>query len=237
MDKKITQHSYSLAHALFGLSMWPYIWYRTRLFFINSFLKIVLHIAEFYFIFLFFSPSLFHRLIIFRSITFILYGAWWGALEMLREYGRGAKQCRQLHTVKTEVIYWLFLTLALLFIIDVVTAFLLHPSLKHQQANDMISFYFYLFAILVQINLAFLANVLHSGIYGISRVYRPLFSLVLPSAASFFIMFGGWFMIGIYALPCAFIVSAFLGLYFSFHYTLSMYKMLTLNQQSHCNWN
>lgn len=236
MHKLRNQYSYSLVHALFNKSMWPYICYRARLFFINSLLKIILHIAEFYFIYLFFSPSLFHRLIIFRSITLILYGGWWGSLELLREHGRQAKQNRQLNTIVLEVKYWLLLTGFLLILINISTLICIHPVWSHHQSSDMVSFYVYLVAILIQLNLAFLVNVIHSGVYGVSRVYRPLISLLLPNVLSFIMMVSGWFIIGIYALPCAFILGAFLSVYFSLYYTMNMYKILNLSPELKLTW-
>jgi|GEM_PF-3125991 hypothetical protein len=234
--KQLMQHNFSLGNALFGETMWPYIYYRTRFFFINSFVKIILHVTELYFIFIFFAPSLFHRLIIFRTISYILYGIWWGALEVLREYGRQMKRMRKVDELQLEVKYWLWLTLILLLLIDIAAILLFWPNWMSSKYSFSGAFHFYLIAILVQINLTMIVAVYHSGIYGLSRVYRPLFSLVGPGVLSFCIMVGGWFVIGIYALPLAFIIGSFLGVFLSLYYTLRMFTMLGIKTKAKTSW-
>jgi len=227
---------FSLGNGLLSTTMWPYIWYRSRYFFVNNFLKVLLHITELYFIFIFFSAMSFHHLIIFRATTFVIYGAWWGVTEILREAGRHAVREKQTGNLSNLIVHWTWLTLCIALTIDLITLIIFWPNWFTWSQPNSLAFHVYIIAMLFQINLSLLVNTIHSGIYGISRVYRPLWSLLAPNCVSFIVMIAGWFVIDIYALPLAFLVGSTMTMLLSLRYTFSMFTLFNIKLDVTFHW-
>jgi len=140
-------------------------------------------------------------LIVYRALCSLGSAAHWGGLEVMRERVREAMRRRQLDAARGAIERWLGLTLwaaggalALTFVLEVGSAW----STDEIQLRDAFAL-----ACVLRLGLDSGLRVLHSGVFALRRVYRPLSSTLAPDLLELAILAAGFAALGIWAIPIA----------------------------------
>ncbi|KUI39301.1 hypothetical protein AU194_14780 [Mycobacterium sp. GA-2829] len=212
----------SLYGCLLTGRMFEYFRYRLRYALIVDGATFVVHVAEFLIILTSLGGLAAFTVMILRVGSFIVSGAWWGLLEVMRERLRGLSLTRDRDAVEREISSWLVLSLIAATAVAVAgaaVALSLLPS-----TDDPLGL---LYALLVVLELALRmpVRVLHSGMYATRRIYRPLWTLFAPTAVQMVVIGAGVFFYPAAAVVLAIIVSNALSIGITIHFALRLYRL------------
>ncbi len=202
-----------------------YILYRLRFFLINTLLIVGIHIVEFIFLLQFLG--LHHTSLLFslRAFSWVVIGAWWGALEVMRESIRKLYKQKAKNDIVETITAWLYLggiTGTILFIVVFICKLIIAKSnFQYEMFVD-----FYMVIILIQTLIRLLIRTIHSGRFAIGRVYRPFWSITLPEIFTAAGVFCLWPLIGIKALPIAFFLGSIISAMITWYYCSQSYAQL-----------
>jgi hypothetical protein len=216
----------SLIDALLSNRVSPYVIYRLKFLSTRIFVELLITIIEFTFFF-----SLLKRehvqVLLMAKIATVLFSAFlWGALELPRTRLRSLMDSGRRILVQIEIRNWLFLA-------SIISAILLSISLIYliissTQGDGLNYVEFYMFASLLKISLDVFVRTFHSCIYAMSRIFRPLFIIVLFQLTLFSCSLVLWYFIGPWALPMTQFLVSFLLSGIMIYYTNLQYKRLKL---------
>ena len=203
-----------------------YFAYRLRYLLSLRVFTFTVHVAEFL-ILLAYAPKLALVIVVLlRAGGPLVRGAWWGALEVLRERVRDMSGIAARNDREQEIAHWLLLSgfVAVLVLIVVAAWLMWHASDASSDTNTLIHLYIALIGIELALRIPILA--LHAGIYATRRIYRSLFSILLPTivqAALIAVLFSS---LKEGALIIAIIASNACSLVLSFIYINRMYRIV-----------
>lgn len=168
-----------LEHALLTDRAAGYVWYRLRLMWLRVLVRCAVHVLEVILLSSAMVPQEWLAVFIgYRTSTGLLSSLYWGVLEQMRQNVRVHMLRRHFGSARLEIHNWLRVSLVLgvLGVAAIGAWFAFAPS------QYMGLSLFDLFGIACVLRLAFdlWARTLHSGIFATRRVYRPLWSLLLP---------------------------------------------------------
>ena len=83
----------------------------------------------------------------------------------------------------------------------------------------------YAFLIVFELAVNFPVRVLHSGIFATQRVFRPLWSLFVPLIVQVSVLAAGFYLYPTAAIIIAIIASNAMGIYFTVHYCVEVYRL------------
>jgi len=160
---------------LFG-RFWAYVWYRLKYLFLRSFLYTAVHLVEFYFLSTLLSDRSVSALFLVISATFVLSGAYWGALEPFR--GR----VRELHFERATLELRQYIYSALSFarkscLVTLIAAFLVTGCLAALGILGAPHEIAILLLFLSRLVVELYVRTFHSAVYAVRRVYRPTLAI------------------------------------------------------------
>lgn len=218
LDHRKTQHT-SFIEATLGNHMLDYLWYRLRYFSVKSLLIIVIQCIEYYLLFVIFNFQTATSILIFRILGLIATRFWWGALESFRETVRKLNKEKRYTDIARlskqwqSLAYTFALAVSLIFITVFAATYINLPAGAHGL------FYFYAAAIYFEINTRIIVLTMHSTCYAINRVYRPFYSIILPSIIGLIVLALLWVPLQGYSLVLAGLSQTGLALYWTWHFT------------------
>ncbi|MCD2158184.1 hypothetical protein LQL77_31350 [Rhodococcus cerastii] len=197
-----------------------YFRYRLRMALTLDVARFVIHVAEFLIILASFGEAAATMVVVLRSGSMILNGAWWGVLEIMRERLRGLTRSVDEKKIEYEIGRWLALSIILAG--GVILSGSMFCYLFFGGAGREILFYGFL--IICELALFFPMQVLHSGIFATRRIYRPLWSLVAPVVVQLLTVSVGVIVFPGLAAVVALIAAMAVSIWTSMMYTLRAYR-------------
>ncbi|HKU40042.1 MAG TPA: hypothetical protein VJR89_17905, partial [Polyangiales bacterium] len=195
-----------LAAVLAGRS-WAYARHRLGFMSIRMLLRSASHALEIQLLLAAFVPfEYLAPLLAYRAICSLLGAAHWGALEPLRAQVRQAAARRELGAARRTIESWLALTLvaSVLGVLGVlaleVGSALFTGRVQLRDAYGL--------ACVLRLALDCCLRVLHSGVFALRRVHRPLWSTLAPDVLELSVIALGFGALGIWSIPLATLAGA-----------------------------
>ncbi len=211
--------------SLLSDSLPRYFAYRLRYAFLLQGSGFVFHVLEFTIILAAVGELAAFVVIALRSGTILVRGAWWGALEPMRERLRAMAAEGAREASEREIGHWLLLSFVAAALLVLLGAGLLQLSLPGPE-DDLAQVYGFLIVVELAARLPVL--VLHSGMYATRRVYRPLWSMFLPTGVQLAVLGAGAAFFPAAALVIAILASTAASCALTLHFTWRMYRLTGL---------
>jgi hypothetical protein len=199
-----------------------YFAYRMRYALLLDGARYVIHVAEFLIILTSLGGLAAFTVMILRVGSLIVSGAWWGLLEVMRERLRTMTMDGEREGIECEIGAWLVLSGIVTTAVTMGGAAALLIFLPQEQDGLGL---FYAFLVLIELGVRIPLRVLHSGMFATRRIYRPLWSMFAPTAASLVVIGFGVFLYPAGAIIIAIITSNAISIWITLHYTLRAYRL------------
>ncbi|MEM7123600.1 MAG: hypothetical protein AAF563_20160 [Pseudomonadota bacterium] len=205
----------------------PYFIFRLRYLFTLRVISFAVHVAEFL-VLLSYAPKLAVIIVVvLRAGSPLVRGAWWGAMEVLREKLRDLSGHRHKTEAEQAIANWLVLSVILAALVMLAGLAWLTWSLSQASASDHVVD-IYIVLIVAELALRIPVLTLHSGIYATRRVYRPLISILLPTLLQAAIIAALFGPLKEGSLIVAIIAGSGFSLVISYIYIKRMYEIVDL---------
>ena len=175
-----------------------YLWYRLRFFALSKGLQTFLHVLELLLFFLFASQQVFITAVFVRLATAITSSAWWGGLEVFREGVRTRLKDGRFATIGPWVRRWVLYAALLATIVGAGTTLYLWINIRYSGFDVADAF---TITCLLGLAINLVVRTFHNGAYAIRRVYRPVWSMLLPEVLQTATLFGLWPVMSIWSVP------------------------------------
>ncbi len=218
----------TIQQALFGNKLTAYMLFRLRFFTFSTLITAAVHLIEFYLLTVIFSFSHIISILTLRSISMVINGGWWGALELLRSHVRSAQRAGHRESIGSIISAWLMLAATLAIVTIALFASVIVYHYKPTLTDNETLFLFYVAIVGISIAAQFITQTLHAGAYGLRRVYRPFWSISMANIVGLAVLAIGWPWIAKYSLPLSMLISSLLALTLTATYTLKTYHVLGL---------
>lgn len=203
-----------------------YLSYRLRYPLLVATVRFAVHVAEFFILLASLGGVAAFTVMMLRAGSLFVAGGWWGLLEVMRERLRTFARSGQRDASENEIGRWLMLALLLAVITIAVGAAVL---LVLNQANTDPVARVYAFLIVVEFAIDLPVRVLHSGIYATRRVYKPAWSMFLPTVVQLVILGFGFYFYPTAAIIIAIIACNALAIWITLHFCLEVYRLMDLH--------
>lgn len=217
----VTLYPSLLTGRIFG-----YLGYRLRYPLLIATVRFAVHVAEFFILLASLGGVAAYTVMMLRAGSLFVSGGWWGLLEVMRERVRTFARSGQRDASENEISRWLVLSVLLAVITTVGGAVVL--LMLHQTDTDPIA-RVYAFLIVVEFAIDLPVRVLHSGIFATRRVYKPAWSMFLPTAVQLAILAIGFYYYPTAAIIIAIIACNALAIGITVHYCLEVYRLMGLH--------
>ncbi len=202
-----------------------YLRYRLRYPMLISTVRFAVHVAEFFILLSSLGGVAAFTIMVLRAGSLVVAGGWWGLLEIMRERVRTFAGDGNRDASGREIGRWLVLAGVLAIVVTAAGAAVLlvwSPSDAGPAAR------LYAFLVVVEFAIDLPIRVLHSGIYATRRVYKPAWSMLLPTVIQLVILGFGFYLYPATAIVVAIVVSNALNIWITVHYTLEVYRLMGL---------
>lgn len=209
----------SIADLLFLNKTTAYIYFRLRYFNWLVLIRLVFHIVIFLALHEAFPAGNLGMIVGVWALSFIINSAWWGALEVLRTRIRDYHSTKQHDALQQELNHWLWLGLwgsILLALLGLSCG--LYAFSSSQQALVWV----FAGSLLLSTGIRFGFEPYHSSIYAVSRILRPLWSLVIGEVVSFMVIMIGWHILNYWILPIVILLTAIINTGLRYYYCRRM---------------
>jgi hypothetical protein len=203
-----------------------YLWYRLRFFALSNGIRTILHVLELVLFFLFASQQAFIAAVYVRIGSVITSGAWWGGLEVLREGVRERVKCGRFKAIGTWVRRWLWGSL--IFGGTVAAGAAVYVWIQFLR-SDIDATDGYIGACLLSLALDLIVRPFHSGAYAVRRVYRPVWSMLLPEVLQTLVLLGLWPVLSLWSIPVGLFVRSLTSFAATVWFTWIVYRSLEIN--------
>ena len=203
-----------------------YLRYRLRYPLLIATVRFAVHVAEFFILLSSLGGVAAYTVMMLRAGSLFVSGGWWGLLEIMRERVRMFARSGQREASETEIGRWLVLAVLLAVITTVAGAVVL--LMVHQADTDPVA-RVYAFLIVAEFAIDLPVRVLHSGIFATRRVYKPAWSMFLPTAVQLAILAFGFYYYPTAAIIVAIIACNALAIWITVHYCLEVYRLTGLH--------
>jgi hypothetical protein len=226
-QKRRARRRIPIHNLIFGLDNWRYLFYRTRILFSFTLLRMGIHVAEFTLV-AHTLPSALYSLILFRLISLATEGSWWGALDAMRHRIRALRHQQNILEAQKELSGWLSLSIVVggMFSIGYALAALLSDIFFHHHAASLL-----IFVMGIQTALRLVSRTFYSGAYAIQRIFLPIQWLML---FEIFILLAGLLLrehLGEYTIPVCILCSSLVTAAFSYLYIKKITDFLRITPQ------
>lgn len=203
-----------------------YLSYRLRYPLLVATVRFAVHVAEFFILLSSLGGVAAFTVMMLRAGSLFVAGGWWGLLEVMRERLRIFARSGQRDASENEIGRWLVLATLLALITTVGGGVVL--SLLRLADTDPVA-RIYAFLIIVEFAIDLPVRVLHSGIYATRRVYKPAWSMFLPTMVQLLILGGGFYLYPAAAIIIAIIACNALSIWITMHFCLEVYRLMDLH--------
>ena len=203
-----------------------YLSYRLRYPLLVATVRFAVHVAEFFILLSSLGGVAAFTVMMLRAGSLFVAGGWWGLLEVMRERLRIFARSGQRDASENEIGRWLVLATLLAVITTVAGAIAL---LVLHQADTAPIARVYAFLVVVEFAIDLPVRVLHSGIYATRRVYKPAWSMFLPSVVQLLILGVGFYFYPTAAIIIAIIACNALAIWITLHFCLEVYRLMNLH--------
>lgn len=212
-----------------GGGYWGYTWYRLRLFCASKGIGIILHFLELFLFFNQLQQTVFIKLALLRLIIGLCEAAWWGFLEGLRDGVRGDLEFFRQTRCQLRIASWFSWSVVAGAISLLVAFSILGWGLISGAGGELLFSILYIFAYLFRFAGSVISRTVHGAVYGYSRVYRPLWSIVIADIIWLAALISLWPLIGLYAIVVGTILSSAATAFLSIYFALPLYKRLNFS--------
>jgi hypothetical protein len=203
-----------------------YLSYRLRYPLLVATVRFAVHVAEFFILLSSLGGVAAFTVMMLRAGSLFVAGGWWGLLEVMRERLRIFARSGRRDASENEIGRWLVLATLLAVITTAGGAITL--LVLHQADTDPIA-RVYAFLIVVEFAIDLPVRVLHSGIYATRRVYKPAWSMFLPTVVQLLILGAGFYFYPTAAIIIAIIACNALAIWITLHFCLEVYRLMDLH--------
>lgn len=219
---KRAERFFSIADLLFCNKSVAYIYFRLRYFNCLVLIRLAFHLSIFAGLHQSLPARSFSIAALVWAATLIINAAWWGGLEVLRTRVRDYYNTKNTEALQQEISHWLILGILGGIILAILALTLGFYGISSGQAAP---FFLWTFAGSLCLSLAIRLSFepYHSGIYAISRVLRPLWSLVIGEVFSFFFILIGWHWLQHWVLPIAMLLTSLINTLLRYYYCRRLY--------------
>lgn len=211
-----------------------YLGYRVRYPLLVATVRFAVHVAEFFILLSSLGGVAAFTVMVLRAGSLVVAGGWWGLLEVMRERLRTFAAAGNKDASGYEIGRWLALAAVLAVLVVVAGAALLaawNPTGVGPAAR------LYAFLIVLEFAIDLPVRVLHSGVYATRRVYKPAWSMIVPTVVQLIILGAGFYFYPTVAIVVAIVVSNALGIWITVHYTFEVYRLTGLSPRvGHRGW-
>ncbi|MGI9124936.1 MAG: hypothetical protein ACR2JM_09340, partial [Mycobacterium sp.] len=229
-----TAHRNSAPVSLYGSLLtgriFRYLGYRLRYPLVIAVVRFAVHVAEFFILLSSLGGVAAYTVMMLRAGSLFVAGGWWGLLEIMRERVRTFARNGQKDASATEIGRWLVLAVLLAVITTVAGGIAL--LMLRQPGTDPIA-RVYAFLIVLEFAIDLPVRVLHSGIFATRRVYKPIWSMFLPTVLQLVILIVGLCYYPAAAIIIAIVACNALSIWITVHYCLEVYRMMVLHPKCH----
>ncbi len=213
---------------MFGEENFQYPLYRLSLFVFRTMFVFLTHSVLFYYMFHELSSKTFTFVVIVYSCKIIFTALWWGGLEVLRSSVRISYKSGNRDEINRIVGFWLVLALIITVPFLGFGAYYfyiwMHPYGYNVSSVESI----YVVITCIALSLHFPISVFHAGIYAISRVIRPHFSVIISNIFGLSVLILFWPLIRINAIFLSILAQSLISSCLTYYYTHYMYKIYDL---------
>ena len=220
-----TTQPMSLYPSLLTGRIFRYLGYRVRYPLLIATVRFAVHVAEFFILLSSLGGVAAFTVMVLRAGSLVVAGGWWGLLEVMRERLRTFAAAGNKDASGYEIGRWLVLAVILAVLVTAAGAVVLavgNPTGAGPVAR------LYAFLIVVEFAIDLPVRVLHSGVYATRRVYKPAWSMIVPTVVQLAILGVGFYFYPGAAIIFAIVVSNALGLWITVHFTLEVYRLMGL---------
>ncbi len=204
-----------------------YAWYRTRYYSLNSFFRGIIFWLDLVIIFPLISLDVFFLAFATKVSLFLLESFYWGGLEFLREairVHRKEKKICQI-TINQWLSNSLFLGILLIF-----------ASFTWMWIKGFSLYSLYIFILCFSSAIHLNLKTLHSGIFALARIPRPLWSLLASPAVLFICALSTWPFLKEYCWPLAIFISTLARFCLSCSFILRKYQHFQIFPLKNFSW-
>lgn len=215
----------SLYSSLLTGRIFAYFFYRLRFPFLVSGVRFSVHVAEFFILMSTLGGVATFTVMVLRAGSLIVAGAWWGLLEVMRERLRGYLRSGQRDAAEAEIGSWFLLSVIVA--IAATAAGGVALALMAGAGDDPIG-RFYAFLVVLELAIGLPVRVLHSGIYATRRVYKPVWSMFIPTLVQLLVLGVGFFYYPKAAIIIAILACNAITIGITVHFCLEAYRLVGL---------
>lgn len=223
----------SLYSALLTGKLFGYLSYRLRYPLLIATIRFAVHVAEFFILLSSLGGLAAFTVMMLRAGSLVVAGGWWGLLEIMRERIRTFADAGNRDASGSEIGRWLALAAVLAVTVTSVAAVVL---LLWRPAESGPLARFYAFLIVVEFAIDIPVRVLHSGVFATRRVYKPAWSMLVPTLIQLAILATGFFFYPGWAIVVSIVVSNALSLWITVHFTIEVYRLMGLRPRFADPW-
>lgn len=214
----------SITDLLFAKKRVRYLYFRLRYFTLLIAVRLFFHLTIFYLLHQAITPVDFYQLGGIWVISLLLSSVWWGGLEVLRTRIRDFYSTKAIESMRQEISHWFLMGLAISSVAFITAISLLIIGIIQWQQTQAAFSYFFNSSVVFMLAGRLIVEPLHSGIYAISRILRPLSSLLMGEGLGFLCLIIGWPWLGKTSIPLAFFVAGVINLAMRYYYCKQMYS-------------
>ena len=215
----------SLYSSLLTGRIFAYFFYRLRFPFLVSGVRFSVHVAEFFILMSTLGGVATFTVMVLRAGSLIVAGAWWGLLEVMRERLRGYLRSGQRDAAEAEIGSWFLLSVIVAIVATAAGGVAL--ALMAGAGDDPIG-RFYAFLVVLELAIGLPVRVLHSGIYATRRVYKPVWSMFIPTLVQLLVLGVGFFYYPKAAIIIAILACNAITIGITVHFCLEAYRLVGL---------
>jgi len=204
----------------------PYAWHRLRFMLPRMGVRLVIQAFEVFVLSAVVPWEYLTPLFSYRASSSLLGGTYWGGLEELRARVRGDARARRYESARIAIEGWLGISLLLacacLLGIGAWIRFFAEDS---GLAGGFSLFDAYGMACFLRLALDLVSRTYHAGIFALTRVYRPLATMLLPDLLELGIVVLSWKQLGPWGIVLSIIVAGVLRTGWAYYYSRKAYKL------------
>ncbi|WP_196223298.1 hypothetical protein [Roseibium sp. RKSG952] len=219
------QRRQSLFISLLTGKLHKYFYYRLRFVVWVRSTQFITYAVEFLALKATFGQTAAFTIIIVRTGSVLFDGGWWGMLETMREKLRSLADSGQRFRAGHEIGAWINLSIAIAVSLIIGAALVL---LVLWSADLGTPARIYAFLVVLDVAIRLPVRVLHSGIYATSRVYRPMWSMLVANAVQVVVLSAGLYFFPEAALILSILMSSLVSALVTLRYTLKQYQLASL---------
>lgn len=224
----------NLNQALWAGRMLQYFSYRLRFFGLNTLLIFLVHVAEYLLLWQHIGHKHLIEIFAARSLSLLIQSGYWGYLESLRAQSRNLQRKGQLQMLGSVLNAWLSVNSIIAVGITLLFSGCFYQLTQTNNHHDPVLLILYGGIIAFELAASLITQTLHSGIYGVRRVYRPFWSIGAANFITLISVLTFWPLIHLYALPIAFALRSTFSLAFSWFFSQKTYHLMQLGALRWC---